>query len=96
VTERFEVGFSPSEENLTFLLCEMLDDNRAARNTLAYPIGQMRADLAADPRKLAVSLKIETRQYSRHIENTRTASDIGLIVSYRVMFRVLLQVTCTG
>ncbi len=83
VTERLEVGYNPSEENLTFLLCEMLDDNKASRNTLSYPLTQMKAELAADSKRLVVSLAIETRQYPRHIESRLTSSDIGIIVSYR-------------
>lgn len=86
VTARLSSGFSPHEDHLTSILCEMLDDNLTALNSLSFPLTSLQAVLAKDPRKLRAALSIETRKYPPHIERRLTSSDIGIIVSYRDHF----------
>lgn len=83
VTARLSSGFSPHEDHLTSLLCEMLDDNLTALNRLSFSLQELRDELAKDPRRLAAALSIETRKYPSHIERRLTSSDVGMIVSYR-------------
>lgn len=83
VTARLSTGFSPHEDHLTSLLCEMLDDNLTALNRLSFSLAELRDELAKDPRKLTAALSIETRKYPPHVERRLTSSDIGMIVSYR-------------
>lgn len=83
VTARLSSGFSPHEDHLTSLLCEMLDDNLTALNRLSFPLTELQTELAKDPRRLKASFLIETRKYPPHIERRLTSSDIGLIVDYR-------------
>ncbi len=83
VTARFSLGFSPHEDHLTALLCEMLDDNLTALNRLSFSLAELRNELAKDPRKLTAAFSIETRKYPPHVERRLTSSDIGMIVSYR-------------
>ncbi|MGE3673606.1 MAG: hypothetical protein AB7K71_28285 [Polyangiaceae bacterium] len=83
VTARLSSGFSPHEDHLTSLICEMLDDNLTALNRLSFPLTELQAELAKDPRKLKAAFSIETRKYPPHIERRLTSSDIGMIVSYR-------------
>ncbi len=86
VSARLTRGFSPHEDHLTSLLCEMLDDNLSALNTLPYPLPKLKEDLAADKRSLRASLQIEARKYPPHIERRLTSSDLGIIVDYRDNF----------
>lgn len=83
VTARLSSGFSPHEDHLTSLLCEMLDNNLTALNHLSFPLTELQAELAKDPRKLRAAFSIETRKYPAHIERRLTSSDIGMVVSYR-------------
>lgn len=83
VSARLSSGFSPHEDHLTSLLCEMLDDNLTALNRLSFSLAELHDELAKDPRKLTAAISIETRKYPPHIERRLTSSDIGIIVSYR-------------
>lgn len=83
VAARLAVGFSPHEDHLTALLCEMLDADLSALHTLDYPLAALRQDLGADTTLLSVDFKIETRKYPPHIERRLTSADLGVIVEYR-------------
>ena len=83
VSARLTVGFSPHEDHLTALLCELLDGNLASLHRLDYTFDDLRRDIAADSRLLSVDFSIETRRYPPHIESRVTSSDLGVIVEYR-------------
>ena len=59
VSSRMVRGSSPVEENLTFLLCELLDANTTSLHALAYPLSQAKTDLEASD---AGDLRPGTRQ----------------------------------
>lgn len=82
VTARLSSGFSPHEDHLTSLLCEMLDDELSAFNRVSFPLAELQAELAKDPHKLRAAFSIETRKYPPHIERRLTSSDIGIVVTY--------------
>jgi hypothetical protein len=86
VTARLASGFSPHEDHLTSLLCEMLDDNLSALNALPYPLPKLKEDLAADKRAVRAALQIEAKKYPPHIERRLTSSDLGIIIDYRDNF----------
>jgi hypothetical protein len=73
ITARLANGFSPHEDHLTSLLCEMLDDNQSVLSALPYPLAQLRDDLAVDPHGLKASLSIEAKKYPTHIEGVKCA-----------------------
>lgn len=86
VTARLTSGFSPHEDHLTSLLCEMLDDNLSALSTLPYPLPKLKEDLAADKRTIRASIQIEAKKYPPHIERRLTSSDLGIVLDYRDNF----------
>jgi len=86
VTARLTSGFSPHEDHLTSLLCEMLDDNLSALSTLPYALPKLKEDLAADKRPLRASIQIEAKKYPPHIERRLTSSDLGIVIDYRDNF----------
>jgi hypothetical protein len=83
VAGRLLTGFSPHEDHLTALLCELLDSQHSPLHALSYTFETLKADLAADSKAIDVSLKLETRKYPPHIERHLTSSDLGIIVEYR-------------
>jgi hypothetical protein len=83
VTARLTSGFDTDEPHMTFLLCEMLDNNMNALSVLSYTWQSLQEDLKADPHSVRVSLKIETNKYTIPVENRVTSADIGIVVSYR-------------
>ena len=80
---RLQQGFSPHEDHLTSLLCELLDAEHAALHAVPYSFEALKGDLAADSAALDVSLRLETRKYPPHIERHLTSSDLGIVVEYR-------------
>lgn len=83
VSARLGVGFSPHEDHLTALLCELLDSRLAGLHNLEYSFAALREDLAADSAQLMVDFTIETCKYPPHIESRLTSADLGVIVEYR-------------
>lgn len=45
VSSRMLRGSSPAEENLTFLLCELLDESPPGLHVLEYPLATAKTDL---------------------------------------------------
>lgn len=83
VSARLARGFSPHEDHLTALLCELLDGKLSHLHQLEYRFEALKQDLAADSTLLTVDLQIETRKYPPHIERRLTSSDLGIVVEYR-------------
>jgi len=83
VAGRLLTGFSPHEDHLTALLCELLDSQHSPLHALSYSFEALKADLAVDSQAIDVSLRLETRKYPPHIERHLTSSDLGIIVEYR-------------
>ena len=83
VTSRLVGGLEPDEPHLTYLLCEMLDDNLASLSTLSYPLRTLKEDFGLEGRPLNLSLTIEAKRYPPHIEGRVTFADLGVVVSYR-------------
>jgi hypothetical protein len=82
LTQRFAFGFSPDEEHLTSLLCELLDQRGAELHRLEYSLTQLNEDLILQDSLLRVELDISTHQYNKYQERYRTQADLGIIISY--------------
>src|SRR5438132_5445076 len=81
VSSRMARGSSPTEENLTFLLCELLDDNATSLHALSYPLSQVQADLEASDAGIILEVEFQTHEHSRHIESKYSGADLGIVLS---------------
>jgi hypothetical protein len=83
LSRRLQIGFSPDEEHLNALLCEMLDNNFTTLNALPYTLEELNADLEYEKRPIRVSLNIETNKYPRWVESRITSADLGIVIAYQ-------------
>jgi hypothetical protein len=74
------------ETALTALLCDLLDDETSDDEQISYSRADMMRDMAAFDEPLGFSLRIDTHQYSSHLERYVTQADIGLIIEYQNQF----------
>jgi hypothetical protein len=74
-------GSSPGEENLTFLLCELLDANTTSFHALRYPLSQAKSDLEASDAGLTVDVEFETHEHSKHVESRYSGADLGIVLA---------------
>jgi hypothetical protein len=74
-------GSSPGEENLTFLLCELLDEGATGLHTLDYPLSLVREELGRSDAGIAVDFGFETHEHSRHFESKYSGADLGIVVA---------------
>lgn len=81
VSRRMVSGSSPGEENLTFLLCELLDANTTSLHTLSYPLAQAKADLEASDAGLTIDVEFETHEHSKHVESKYSGADLGIVLA---------------
>lgn len=80
-----------SEEALTGLLCDLLDNETQVEESVSYTLEQVHDDLAKSDEPLSIRLKIDTHQYPKHVEHWVTQSDLGLIVKYQNQFDTSLS-----
>ena len=81
VSERMVHGSPPAEENLTFLLCELLDANTTSLHALSYPLTQAKNDLEASDAGVALDVEFQTHEHSRHFESKYSGADLGLVLA---------------
>lgn len=81
VSARMGRGSPPGEENLTFLLCELLDANTTSLHALSYPLSQVQEDLAKSDAGITVDVEFETHEHSKHIESKYSGADLGIVVA---------------
>jgi hypothetical protein len=58
-------GSPPGEENLTFLLCELLDANTTSLHLLNYLLPKAKSDLEASDLGLTIDVEFETHEHSK-------------------------------
>ncbi len=80
VATRMLRGSPPGEENLTFLLCELLDEGATGLHTLEYPLSRVREELERSDAGIAVDFGFETHEHSRHFESKYSGADLGIII----------------
>lgn len=80
VSGRMVQGSSPGEENLTFLLCELLDANTTSLHALGYPLSQAKRDLEASDAGITIDVEFETHEHSKHVESNYSGADLGIVL----------------
>jgi hypothetical protein len=81
VSTRMVHGSSPAEENLTFLLCELLDANATSLHARSYPLSQAQTDLEASDSGITLDVEFETHEHSRHVESRYSGADLGIVLA---------------
>jgi hypothetical protein len=81
VAMRMKDGSPPSEENLTFLLCELLDANSTSLHALGYPLSQAQADLENSDAGITVDVEFQTHEHSKWVESKYSGADLGIVLA---------------
>lgn len=81
VSTRMIHGSPPAEENLTFLLCELLDANTTSLHALSYPLSQARTDLEASDSGVTLDVEFQTHEHSKHVESRYSGADLGIVLA---------------
>jgi hypothetical protein len=81
VSRRMLNGSPPGEENLTFLLCELLDESATALHVLDYPLSKAKKDLAKSDSGITVDVEFETHEHTKHFESKYSGADLGIVLS---------------
>lgn len=76
---RFEDGSPPHEENLTFLLCELLDGGTTGRHLLEYPLCKAKEDLDRADGGITLDVAFETHAHTKHVEHAYSGADLGIV-----------------
>jgi len=79
LARRFETGSSPGEENLTFLLCELLDEGTTALHMLDYPLSKAKEDLAQADGGITLDVAFQTQEHTKHVEHNFSGADLGIV-----------------
>jgi hypothetical protein len=74
-------GSTPGEENLTFLLCELLDEGATGLHTLDYPLSRVREELERSDAGIAIDFGFETHEHTRYFESRYSGADLGIIIA---------------
>jgi hypothetical protein len=98
VSMRMGSGSAPVEENLTFLLCELLDANTTSLHALSYPLSQAKTDLEASDAGVTVDVEFQTHEHSKHVESRYSGADLGIVfaVNHPVFGAVASRCPRTG
>ena len=78
LARRFSSGSSPGEENLTFLLCELLDEGTTGLHLLDYPLSMAKNDLANSDGGISLDVTFNTHEYTKHVEHHYSGADLGV------------------
>lgn len=78
LARRFGSGSSPGEENLTFLLCELLDEGTTGLHLLEYPLRLAKDDLAKADGGITLDVTFQTHEHTKHTEHHFSGADIGV------------------
>lgn len=80
IAGRMDRGSPPGEENLTFLLCELLDEASSDLHRLEVSLAQVKQELENSDSGLSVEIAFETHPHSKHHEAKYSGADLGLVV----------------
>jgi hypothetical protein len=81
VSTRMAHGSPPAEENLTFLLCELLDANATSLHALRYPLSQVQTDLAESDSGMTLEVEFQTHEHSKYVESRYSGADLGIVLA---------------
>lgn len=79
LARRFEGGSSPGEVNLTFLLCELLDEGTTSLHMLEYPLSKAKEELAQADAGITLDVSFQTHEHTTHVEHHFSGADLGII-----------------
>lgn len=79
VSDRMLRGSPPGEENLTFLLCELLDESSTGLHVLEYPLTSAKADLEKSDAGITVDVEFQTHEHSKWVESKYSGADLGVV-----------------
>jgi hypothetical protein len=79
VSSRMLRGSSPGEENLTFLLCELLDESSAGLHVLEYPLATAKTDLEKSDAGITIDVEFQTHEHTRWVEARYSGADLGIV-----------------
>jgi hypothetical protein len=79
LARRFEGGSPPGEENLTFLLCELLDEGSTGLHLLEYPLTRAKEDLARADGGITLDVSFQTHEHTKHVEHDYSGADLGVV-----------------
>lgn len=81
VASRMLRGSPPGEENLTFLLCELLDESTTALHALDYPLSKAKEDLEKSDIGITLDVGFQTHEHSKYVESKYSGADLGIVLS---------------
>jgi hypothetical protein len=81
VSIRMLRGSPPGEENLTFLLCELLDESATGLHALEYPLARVKEDLEKSDAGVSIDIGFETHEHTKYFESKYSGADLGIILS---------------
>lgn len=81
VAKRMLRGSVPNEENLTFLLCELLDEGASGLHNLDFSLEQVKAELENSDAGVRIDIGFETHEHSKHFESKYSGADLGIVFS---------------
>lgn len=79
VSSRMLRGSPPVEENLTFLLCEMLDESSTGSHVLEYPLASAKADLEKSDAGITIDVEFQTHEHTKWVEGRYSGADLGIL-----------------
>ena len=82
ISARMTSGSNVGEEALTFLLCEMMDENWNSSHVLSYDLAALTRDLLQCGDLHKVEVTFETHEHGKGFEGRHSYADLGIIVRY--------------
>src|SRR5947208_1645580 len=79
VSNRMLRGSPPGEENLTFLLCELIDESSTGSHVLEYSLASAKSDLGKSDAGITVNVEFQTHEHSRWVESKYSRADLGVV-----------------
>lgn len=81
------------EEALTAVFCDLMDGETQEEEGVSYGLSNLHADFEKADDPLSINIKIDTHQYSKHIEHHVTQSDVGIVIRYENQFAPTASLT---
>jgi hypothetical protein len=85
ISARMTSGSNVGEETLTFLLCEMMDENWNSSHVLDYDLASLSRNLIQCGNFHQVNVTFETHEHGKGFEGYHSSADLGIIMKIRLM-----------
>ena len=79
LAKRFKRGSPPHEDNLSFLLCELLDEGVTGCHILEYPLLQAKKDLEQEDSGITLNVSFQTHKHTNVVEHAFSGADLGVV-----------------